>query len=261
MQFWELPESAEDVFSLFSPSDIRRTRDTSLANLETLLLAVTSRLLILRHHPSFPSLEKAPERHALNCIRILTRLLPFLYEAENLDTWEDKFFWSARRKRTKKGGQQKSTVLFDTEHPDQEVEEEENEDFEDAKPLAEDLLDALVDMLFYTGFTLPIVERSRTKVTYSIWQTGVGCNTPTSVTKEMENNRMEVLRLLITFSSKSMYMSAGGYSTALLSLTKLMVFSQSARQGRQGDNVFNNMSRQASRTIYAMFHAKHCRLA
>ena len=163
---------------------------------------------MLRHHPSFPNLEKAPERHALNCIRILTRLLPFLYEAENLESWEDKFFWSVRRKRTKKG-QQKSTVLFDTEHPDEEAEEGENEDFEDAKPLAEDLLDALVDMLFYAGFTLPVIERSRTKVTYSIWQTGVGCNTPTSVTKEMENNRIEVLRLLIAFSSKSMYMSAG----------------------------------------------------
>ena len=172
------------------------------------MLAVTSRLLILRHHPSFPNLEKAPERHALNCIRVLTRLLPFLYEAENLESWEDKFFWGARKKRTKKG-LQKSTVLFDTEHPDNEGEEEENEDFEDAKPLAEDLLDALVDMLFFAGFTLPANERSRTKVTYSIWQTGVGCNTPTSATKEMENNRMEVLRLLIAFSSKPMYMSAG----------------------------------------------------
>jgi hypothetical protein len=33
--FWELPESTEDVFSLFSPADIRRTRDNNLANLES----------------------------------------------------------------------------------------------------------------------------------------------------------------------------------------------------------------------------------
>jgi hypothetical protein len=77
-----LPESTEDVFSLFSPADIRRARDNNLANLETLILAVTSRLIVLRNHPSFPDPELAPERDALNCIRVLTRLLPFLYVAD-----------------------------------------------------------------------------------------------------------------------------------------------------------------------------------
>ena len=100
-QFWELPESSEDIFSLFSPADIRRTRDTALENLETLILAITSRLFILRHHPSFPDPEFAPERDALNCIRILTRILPYIYEAEQLQDWEDKFFWGVRRKRTR----------------------------------------------------------------------------------------------------------------------------------------------------------------
>jgi hypothetical protein len=101
IQFWELPESTEDIFSLFSPNDIRRTRDTALENLETLILAITSRLFILRHHPSFPDPEFAPERDALNCIRILTRILPYIYEAEQLQPWEDKFFWGVRRKRTR----------------------------------------------------------------------------------------------------------------------------------------------------------------
>lgn len=101
LQFWELPESTEDIFSLFSPNDIRRTRDTALENLETLILAITSRLFILRHHPSFPDVEFAPEKDALNCIRILTRILPYIYEAEQLQAWEDKFFWGVRRKRTR----------------------------------------------------------------------------------------------------------------------------------------------------------------
>jgi hypothetical protein len=100
-QFWELPESTEDIFSLFSPNDIRRSRDTALENLETLILAITSRLFILRHHPSFPDPEFAPERDALNCIRILTRILPYIYEAEQLQPWEDKFFWGVRMKRTR----------------------------------------------------------------------------------------------------------------------------------------------------------------
>ena len=104
-QFWELPESTEDIFSLFSPADIRRARDAALENLETLILAITSRLFILRHHPSFPDPELAPERDALNCVRVLTRILPYIYEEEKLQAWEDKFFWGLRRKRTRYGSQ------------------------------------------------------------------------------------------------------------------------------------------------------------
>jgi len=51
--FWQLPESTEDVFTLFSAADIRRTRDASLGNLETLILALTSRLFFLQNTPRF----------------------------------------------------------------------------------------------------------------------------------------------------------------------------------------------------------------
>jgi len=206
--FWELPESAEDVFSLFSPSDIRRTRDSNLANLETLVLAVTSRLIVLRNHPSFPDPDLAPERDALNCIRVLTRLLPFLYEADHLESWEDQFFWAARRKRSRRGQLVRSEVIFDEADPDQ-TPTEKGPEFEPAKPLAEEIIDTLVDLLFFADFTLPKVSTGKSKVTYAIWQSGVGCNTPVASTKEFENNRTEILRLLLTLASKSMYMSAG----------------------------------------------------
>ncbi|KAF2090706.1 high-temperature-induced dauer-formation protein [Saccharata proteae CBS 121410] len=204
--FWELPESAEDVFTLFSSADIRRTRDNALPNLETLVLAVTSRLCVLRNHPSFPDPELAPERDALNCIRVLTRLLPYIYEAEHLDTWEDKFFWGARRKRSRRGQLARSEVLFDgsnVETPPENVPE-----FEEVKPLAEELIDTLVDLLFFSDFTLPKTQNGKGKVTYAIWQSGVGCNTPVGTSKEFESNRTEILRLLLTLASKSMYMSA-----------------------------------------------------
>lgn len=207
MKFWELPESTEDVFSLFSPVDVRRARDHSLHNIETLILALTARLSTLRHHRSFPDLDVAPERHALNCIRVLTRILPFLYEADHLEVWEDKFFW-AKRRRKAKGKLAKPEVLFDESHKDEEMRPEEQEQFEDVRPLGEELVDTLIDMLFYVGFTLPITERSRNKVSYAIWQRGVGCNTSMSSSKEMESNRTEILRLLLTLSSKSLYMPA-----------------------------------------------------
>ena len=204
-QFWELPESSEDVFSLFSPVDVRRARDSSLPNIETLILALTTRLFALRQHRSFPSPEIAPEKHALNCMRVLTRILPFLYEADHLEVWEDKYFW-AKRKRKSKGQAAKPEVLFDesqNEEPNKELEH-----FEDVRPLGEELVDTLVDMLFYVGFTLPITERSRNKVTYAIWQKGVGSNNSMPTSNQIESNRTEVLRLLLTLSSKSLYMPA-----------------------------------------------------
>ncbi|KAF3926659.1 hypothetical protein ABW21_db0201077 [Orbilia brochopaga] len=201
--FWELPETAEDVFTLFSPADIRRTRDTSLDNLETLITALTSRLFALRHHSAFPDPEVAPEREALNCVRVLTRLLPYLYETEALETWEDRFFWTPRKRRARSASQ--TEVIFDESNPDAPGEPLEPAKTESAKPLAEELIDTLLDMLFYAGFTVPITPTTgKTKVTYAIWQSGVGCNTSMAVTRESESNRIEILRLLIAISSRAM---------------------------------------------------------
>ncbi|KAJ2971327.1 hypothetical protein NQ176_g7745 [Zarea fungicola] len=205
--FWELPESAEDVFSLFSPADIRRSRDQALENIETLILALTSRLFVLRHHPSFPDNELAPEREALNCVRVLTRILPYLYEKESLHQWEEKFFWGARRKRTRQSAVA-AEVLFDEATADKEESGGEKEPFEDAKPLAEELLDTMVDMLFYSEFTIPKQPPGRAKVTYAIWQSGVGCNTAVPTTKEFESNRCELLRLILALAGRGLYMNS-----------------------------------------------------
>ncbi|KAJ5754410.1 hypothetical protein N7533_003953 [Penicillium manginii] len=186
-KFWELPESTEDVFSLFTPADIRRTRDNALSNFETLLLSVSSRLIVLKNHPSFPDPDLAPERDALNCIRVLTRLLPFVYEADHLEGWEEKFFWTRRKKRTRQA-------------------QIAGEEYEEVKPLAEELIDTLLDLLFFAEFTIPLLPTAKSKISYSIWQSGVGCNTTMGSNKALESNRCEILRLLLTITGKAMYL-------------------------------------------------------
>ncbi|KAL4805958.1 high-temperature-induced dauer-formation protein-domain-containing protein [Aspergillus unguis] len=208
-RFWELPESTEDVFSLFTPADIRRTRDNALGNFETLLLSITSRLTSLKNHPSFPDPDIAPDRDALNCIRILTRLLPYVYEAEHLEEWEEKFFWTRRKKKTREA-QLATDVLFDEAQTDENRDQASPRanDYEDVKPLAEELIDTLMELLFYTDFTIPKLPSAKSKVSYSIWQSGVGCNTSMCSTRELEGNRCEVLRLLLTITGKAMYTSS-----------------------------------------------------
>ncbi|KAJ5702585.1 hypothetical protein N7488_010133 [Penicillium malachiteum] len=208
-RFWELPESTEDVFSLFTPADIRRTRDHALSNFETLLLSVSSRLIVLKNHPSFPDPDLAPDRDALNCIRVLTRLLPFVYEAEHLEDWEDKFFWARRKRRTRQA-QIAGEVLFDEAQPEDQQERTSpyGEEYEDVKPLGEELIDTLLDLLFFADFTIPVLPTAKSKISYSIWQSGVGCNTAMGSNKTLENNRCEILRLLLTMTGKAMYMPA-----------------------------------------------------
>lgn len=207
-QFWELPESSEDVFSLFSPADIRRSRDQALENIETLILALTSRLFVLRHHPSFPDNDLAPERELLNCVRVLTRILPYLYEKESLNTWEEQFFWSTRKKKTRKASIA-NEVLFDEARGDKQDGTEDDEYLEEVPPLAIELLDTLVDLLFFSDFTIPKQQHGRPKVTYAIWQSGVGCNAAIATTKEFESNRCEVLRLILAFAGRSLYETSG----------------------------------------------------
>jgi len=99
-------------------------------------------------------------------------------------------------------------VLFDESQEELAKLEAAGEEFEEIKPLAEELIDTLIDLLFFADFTLPRAQNSKSKVTYAIWQSGVGCNTPVGTSKEFENNRTEILRLLLTLTSRSMYMSA-----------------------------------------------------
>ena len=192
--------------TLFSHSDIRRTRDKAFSNLESLLLAVTSRLFDLRDHPSFPDPEAAPEKHALNCIRTLTRLLPFLYEIEHLDKWEKGFFWTPRSRLAHSGQASQTEVLFDSKQGQDSPRDQAVDGKRHQRPLGEELIDTLVDMLFFAGFTVPPPATGQNKVTYAIWQSGVGCHTTLPTSKEFERNRCDVLKLIIVMVSKSMYM-------------------------------------------------------
>ena len=99
-------------------------------------------------------------------------------------------------------------MLFDESQEELAKLEAAGEEFEEVKPLAEELIDTLIDMLFFADFTLPRPQNTKNKVTYAIWQSGVGCNTSIGTTKEFESNRTEILRLLLTLTSQSMYTTA-----------------------------------------------------
>lgn len=99
-------------------------------------------------------------------------------------------------------------MLFDGAQGDKQEDDSGTTEFETVKSLAEEMTETLMDMLFLTDFTIPEQASAKSKVTYAIWQSGVGCHSVVATTKEFENNRSELLRLLTTLASRSMYMSA-----------------------------------------------------
>ncbi|KAJ3412358.1 hypothetical protein HDV05_000832 [Chytridiales sp. JEL 0842] len=207
-QFWKLPENAEDVFNLFTPKDIRKIRDTAPENLETLLRKVSDRLLGFLSLASKPTKQEIQE--VLNCVRILTRIMPFLFELETY-TLEEKIFWT----RTEGNAA----------------------DIDDR--IAPRLMKAVVQLLFFRGWvwassrdwsfcasdpnrnsyffqhyvstvdilslTLPDMVSETESVKYIIWEKGVGASAAPPQVGALIQNRVEILRLLVTLISRTMY--------------------------------------------------------
>lgn len=225
--YWTLPESAEDIFTLFSATDIRKTRDEAPENLKTLIQVVCHRLFQLRHDPRFPS-EEAPERQMLNCMRILTRTIPFLFEDGSFNDHSVGLFWAINERLNQDNTQDgrdadKAETLkgiqVDRDEDVKGGERKDNSwkahgDDENAEPIAEELTRTLIELLFFCDFTIP-ANYGKEKVVYGIWETGVGCTVPMGTTKQFESNKIETLRCLLALCSRGMYVPASKLSLSL----------------------------------------------
>ncbi|TKA83595.1 hypothetical protein B0A55_00401 [Friedmanniomyces simplex] len=225
-QFYQLPESADDVFALWSPTDVRNltlcsasspssTQGLPQKNLETLIYTCVGRLHQLQHRRCYPDPHHPVAPEVLNCVRILTRLLPYIFETDQLHEWERRFFWEKRRpaqiwgKRHNKPGE-----YFDGLNPAKKLADDDDSvdvgQKEIGPPLGEQLIDLLVRYLFFAGFTLPKRLDSEAlpdlNVAYHIWNSGIGCRQLVGMTRENERNAVEVIRLLLSLFSRQLYL-------------------------------------------------------
>ncbi|GMT36075.1 hypothetical protein PFISCL1PPCAC_27372, partial [Pristionchus fissidentatus] len=176
-QLWstENVQKASDIFWLVPTSDIRQLRDENPNNLATLCFKAIEKLQEARDNPSTIKQTKV-----INCVRLLTRILPYMFEDPE---WRG-YFWS--------------TIP----------------NSESQIPLASCLLGVLSDLLFCLGFTIAKNDGGPEKVDdlaqidscEYIWEAGVGCATRPSSTAQMDQNRTEILKLLLTCLSEVIYM-------------------------------------------------------
>uniref|UniRef100_A0A2D4PJ55 HID1 domain-containing protein n=1 Tax=Micrurus surinamensis TaxID=129470 RepID=A0A2D4PJ55_MICSU len=126
----------------------------------------------------------------LNCSRLLTRILPYIFEDPD---WRG-FFWSTVPGAGRGGG---------------------DEDDENARPLAESLLLAVADLLFCPEFSVQSHRKNNVDTAEDIhaidsceyiWEAGVGFAHSPSPNFSHDLNRTELLKLLLTCFSEVMYL-------------------------------------------------------
>ncbi|XP_061887845.1 protein HID1-like isoform X2 [Entelurus aequoreus] len=183
-QFWsDTSTSVQDVFALVPAAEIRAVREESPSNLATLCYKAVEKL-VRGAECGCPS--PGERQVVLNCTRLLTRVLPFIYEDAD---WRG-FFWSSV--------------------PGAARTEEEDDDADEGRPLAESLLLAIADLLFCPHFTIKTsAQEVDTKLIDScehIWEAGVGFAQSPPLDSSHDSNRAELLKLLLTCFSEVLYL-------------------------------------------------------
>ncbi|EGV65771.1 hypothetical protein CANTEDRAFT_118420 [Yamadazyma tenuis ATCC 10573] len=188
--FWEKPNGANDIFELLTPFDIQSLRDQNRSNFLSLIYVLCQKLI------AFVDLKKPlPSSQVLNCVRFLTKLIPFLYELEEYKTLESKFFLSSCYE---------PLIFVDsTSHPPQKI--------DTSNILADKLLKSLIRLLFFKGFTITPSRANKDvepteMISYSLWEPGIGVNAKYQAPDLIvESNRSSVMKLILTLCGNAIY--------------------------------------------------------
>ncbi|CAH0398166.1 unnamed protein product [Chilo suppressalis] len=188
-QFWsESVTNIQDVFALVPGAEIRALREESPNNLATLVYKAVEKLVKTVDSSCRTQRE---QQTALNCARLLTRVLPYMLEEPE---WHG-FFWSSLPAAAEN---------------------------EQSIPLAQSLINAICDLLFCPDFTVVTTKRSgpeRAEELSSldsceyIWAGGVGFARSPARSAHHEAARTELLRLLLTCFSETVYKPAHDAAT------------------------------------------------
>uniref|UniRef100_A0A0V0G467 Protein HID1 n=1 Tax=Triatoma dimidiata TaxID=72491 RepID=A0A0V0G467_TRIDM len=181
-QFWsENVTNVQDVFTLVPATEIRALREEAPSNLATLCYKAVEKMVRAVDNSCRTQQE---QQTVLNCARLLTRVLPYIFEDPE---WRG-FFWTSL--------------------PDNSGERN-----EESSPLAHSLLSAISDLLFCPDFTVASKKSGPDKAEdlqsidscEYIWEAGVGfAHSPPHYTT-YDSARTELLKLLLTCFSETMY--------------------------------------------------------
>lgn len=196
-----------------------RDNPQAFSNLETLISETSRHLIHLRwNSTSLSDKDAGAGKEVLNCIRILTRVLPFIYETDALRDWERAFFWEEKNtspsKRTNGAisGESPEPISSPNTTANTTANTPSGQHQSPHKSLGLELIDTLLDLSFWSGFTLPANPDGQNGPTYGFWQSGIAYERRLDTSKEFESRRTEIMQLLLTLESKTIYMNTSEYS-------------------------------------------------
>ena len=204
-QFWsDSVTTVQDIFTLLPSAEIRALREESPSNLATLCYKAVEKMVSAADSSCRTAKEMT---QVLNSARLLTRLVPYIFEDSE---WRS-FFWSAipsAATSTTSAAEQEPSVV-----PSESV------------PLAHSLLNAVCDLLFCPEFCVApnrsgssgrdeAEDLQNLDSCEYIWAPGVGFANAPQNAPSYDLHRRELLRLLATCFSQSMYLPPVGEAHA-----------------------------------------------
>lgn len=196
-ELWRTVLTIEEIFEIITPDDCRKLIRDHHENIRVIFTQAVAQLYQVVETPYpiyFPQ--------ALNCARILARVLPFLLESKSSFVrellWNKKFVKNAQEEGVPPGP----------------------EDTQESEPLAVILVNTMFHLLFLPEFTIddPNVEFSESDLdtpafkSALMWAPGVGSAEKTVVTStQYDANRVDMLRLITTAFCDSLYQHPDTY--------------------------------------------------
>jgi len=194
-ELWKTILTVEEIFELVQPEDVRKIITDHPENVKIMVTQAVAQLYQVVETPYPIYFDQA-----LNCARILARLLPFLLESNSREVKD--LLWS-------RNYMNRSSQSHMTEDAPQ-----------DSEPLAVILVNTLFHLLFLPDFTVedPNMEFSESDIntkefkTALMWAPGVGSTEKTVVNStQFDSNRVDVLRVMIAAFSDSLFQNADNY--------------------------------------------------
>ncbi|KAJ9094420.1 hypothetical protein QFC21_005959 [Naganishia friedmannii] len=164
-----------------------------------------------------------PTREALNCVRVLGRVMVVVYEndadGDGVDDAEfygnatgiptdaqlrDHFAWNTLWRRNRTDSQRTEPVEG---QPRRNTQDETHTATEQKASLAEQLIKCTIDLLFCAGFTIPesLKDQQGDKINYVIWEKGVGSTQNIGSSSDLDKNKSEMLLFLCILVSSTIY--------------------------------------------------------
>jgi len=150
-ELWKIPSGAEEVFDLISPEAARRLRDERFDNLATLFTQATAQLCQIVETPYNIYFDQA-----LNCVRVLTRILPFLLEKGDLGEADENVEHLCWGTGSEAPDEKIGLVIGD----DASTANQSSKYEEEQEPLALLVVHAAMHMLFLPQFTCDFYEET-----------------------------------------------------------------------------------------------------